>query len=65
MQMTSQEADQQAAATMQRLQFASTYAFGKLLTEQLVDDPATLPDVAKAIVRPSLVLAYAGSPYPG
>lgn len=55
----------EAAALMNRLNFASTYAFGKLLTELLVDDAASLPEVAKVIVRPSLVSNLAGAPYPG
>lgn len=55
----------EAAALMTRLNFASTYAFGKLLTELLVDDAASLPGVAKVIVRPSLVSSLAGGPYPG
>jgi hypothetical protein len=63
--MTPAAADKEAATIMTRLHFASTYAFAKLLTEQLVDDPDTLPGVAKAIVRPSLVLSYAAGPYPG
>lgn len=50
---------------MSRLGFISTYAFSKLLTEQLVDDPATLPGVCKSIVRPSLISSIAGAPYPG
>jgi hypothetical protein len=50
---------------MARLNFTSTYAFSKLLTEQLVDDADTLPGVAKAIVRPSLIASMAGAPYPG
>jgi len=56
----------EAAALMSRLNFASTYAFGKMLTEQLVDEADILPaGVAKAIVRPSLVYSMAGAPYPG
>jgi hypothetical protein len=37
----------------------------KLLTEQVVDDPTTLPGVAKVIVRPSLISSIANQPYPG
>lgn len=65
MSMASAEANNHVATHMDRLHFESTYAFGKLLTEQLVNDPATLPGVATAIVRPSLVYSYAGNPYPG
>lgn len=50
---------------MARLNFVSTYAFSKLLTEQVVDDPATLPGVAKVIIRPSLISPMANDPYPG
>jgi hypothetical protein len=50
---------------MSRLNFVSTYAFSKLLTEQLVDDSTTLPGVAKVIIRPSLISPMAGAPYPG
>jgi hypothetical protein len=56
----------EAAALMSRLNMSSTYAFGKLLTEQLVDAPGALPaHVSKAIVRPSLVNSMAGAPFPG
>lgn len=58
-------AEQEAAALMARINFTSTYAFGKLLTEQLLDDLNTLPGVGKAIVRPSLITNVAGAPYPG
>lgn len=50
---------------MGRLNFTSTYAFSKLLVEQMLDDPNCLPGVAKAIVRPSLITSVAGAPYPG
>lgn len=55
----------EVAGIMSRLNFTSTYAFSKLLTEQLVDDAATLPGVGKAIVRPSLIASMAAGPYPG
>lgn len=64
-QMTPEEADRQTALVMSRLHFSCTYAFSKILCEHLVDDPNSLPGVPKVIVRPSLVHAYAGSPYPG
>lgn len=63
--LSADEAAAEASALMARLNFVSTYAFGKLLTEQLVDDPASLPGVAKAIVRPSLVTTMAGGCCPG
>lgn len=60
------KANMEAAALMGRLNFASTYAFGKLLTERdLINDASSLPGVAKVIVRPSLVFDIAGDPYPG
>lgn len=65
MSMPADTADQEAAAIMSRLNFTSTYAFGKLLAEQMVDDPTVLPGVAKVIVRPSLITGVAGAPYPG
>jgi hypothetical protein len=65
LQLPAATAASEAAGIMGRLNFTSTYAFSKLLTEQLVDDPATLPGVAKAIVRPSLIASMAGGPYPG
>lgn len=58
-------AAEEVSHIMARLNFTSTYAFSKLLTEQLVNDAATLPGVAKAIVRPSLIASMAGAPYPG
>lgn len=65
LQLPAGTATSEAAGIMGRLNFTSTYAFSKLLTEQLVDDPATLPGVAKSIVRPSLIASMAGGPYPG
>jgi hypothetical protein len=62
---TSTIAAAEVTSIMERLNFTSTYAFSKLLTEQLIDDPATLPGVSKVIVRPSLIASMAGSPYPG
>lgn len=50
---------------MSRINFVSTYAFSKLLTEQLVDSPDTLPGVAKVIIRPSLISSIANGPYKG
>lgn len=55
----------EASALFKRLNFGSTYAFAKLLTELLVDDPNTLPGIGKAIVRPSLIHVMAGEPYVG
>lgn len=56
----------EASVIMSRLNMPSTYAFGKLLTEQLVDSASALPaHVSKAIVRPSLVHSMAGAPCPG
>lgn len=56
----------ETSALMKRLGMPSTYAFGKTLTEQLIDAPTALPaHVSKAIVRPSLVHCMAGAPCPG
>jgi hypothetical protein len=44
--------------------FASTYAFGKHLTELLVEQ-WPLPGVGRALVRPALVAHTAAGPYPG
>jgi hypothetical protein len=63
--MPGEAADKEVSKIMRRLNFTSTYAFSKLLTEQMVDDPAVLPGVAKAIVRPSLIASMAGAPFPG
>eukprot|EP00878_Enallax_costatus_P019662 GHUV01020746.1.p1 GENE.GHUV01020746.1~~GHUV01020746.1.p1 ORF type:complete len:334 (+),score=62.91 GHUV01020746.1:285-1286(+) len=54
-----------ASVLLQELKFTSTYAFGKNLTEQLVNDTFIRPGVVKAIVRPSLISAIAGAPHPG
>lgn len=58
-------AAKQTSKIMSHINFVSTYAFSKLLTEQLVDDPATLPGVSKVIVRPSLISPVAIEPYKG
>ena len=58
------EADQQAHRLMKRLNFTSSYAFGKYLAELLVEE-FPLPDqVGKVVVRPSLICSIAGAPYP-
>jgi hypothetical protein len=59
------QADKQVAQLMQCLNFNSTYAFGKYLTELLVDDTLVREGVANVIVRPSLISGLAGDPYPG
>jgi len=58
-------ANKHTAELMQRLNFTSTYAFGKHLSEQLVDSTIIKPGVSRAIVRPSLIAAVAQEPYPG
>lgn len=58
-------AAKEAALMLTRANFVSTYAFGKMLTEQMLDDQARLPGVSKVIVRPSLISSVAGLPYPG
>lgn len=61
------EANVQARRLMERLNFASTYAFGKHLTEQMVAGAggALRPGVGRAIVRPALIGGLAGAPAPG
>eukprot|EP00775_Hariotina_reticulata_P012461 gene12461-12596_t len=65
MEMDSITANATAQDIMKRQHFGSTYAFGKNLTEQLVQDTSIRPGVHKAIVRPSLISSMAGAPYPG
>lgn len=62
--MPAADADKHAADLMNGLNFTSTYAFGKLLTEQLVNE-VHLPGVSKVIVRPSLISSLSGEPYAG
>jgi nucleoside-diphosphate-sugar epimerase len=50
---------------MEKVNFTSTYAFGKNLTEQLVADTPLGSSVRKAIVRPGLIAGLMGDPYPG
>lgn len=63
--MQPDQANKVTAELMQSLNFTSTYAFGKHLTEQLVDSTCIRPGVGRAIVRPSLIASIAGAPYPG
>lgn len=63
--MDAASANQHTAELMQRLGFTSTYAFGKHLSEQLVDSTVIKPGVSRAIVRPSLIASIAQDPYPG
>jgi fatty acyl-CoA reductase len=63
--MEPDQANKHTLELMQRLDFTSTYAFGKHLTEQLVDATPIRPGVSRAIVRPSLIASIAGDPYPG
>ncbi len=60
-----EEADEQTQLVMQRLNFQSSYAFGKYLTELMVEEFLLPSRVSKAIVRPSLISSIAGAPYPG
>lgn len=59
------EAERQMAMVMQQLNFESTYAFGKYLTELLVEEYPLPSSVSKVMVRPSLISSVAGEPYPG
>lgn len=63
--MEPEQANKQTLELMDSLNFTSTYAFGKHLTEQLVDSTVIRPGVSRAIVRPSLIASIAGNPYPG
>jgi hypothetical protein len=63
--MSPEQANKQTAELMRSLNFTSTYAFGKHLTEQLVDGTVIRPGVSRAIVRPSLIASIAYDPYPG
>jgi hypothetical protein len=63
--MDSEQANKQTNELMRSLNFTSTYAFGKHLTEQLVDGTVIRPGVSRAIVRPSLIASIAYDPYPG
>jgi hypothetical protein len=63
--MDAATANRHTADLLHKLHFTSTYAFGKHLTEQLVDGTVIKPGVSRAIVRPSLIAAVAQDPYPG
>lgn len=63
--MDAASANQHTAELLQRLNFTSTSAFSKHLTEQLVDSTVIKAGVSRAIVRPSLTAAVAGDPWPG
>lgn len=60
-----EDADQLYSMVMQRLNFSSSYAFGKYLTELMVEEFPLPRCVSKAMVRPSLISSIAGAPYPG
>eukprot|EP00878_Enallax_costatus_P001418 GHUV01001568.1.p1 GENE.GHUV01001568.1~~GHUV01001568.1.p1 ORF type:complete len:569 (+),score=137.92 GHUV01001568.1:356-2062(+) len=60
-----EEADQDILLVMNRLNFASSYAFGKYLTELSVEEYPLPGRVSKVFVRPSLICSLAGAPYPG
>jgi fatty acyl-CoA reductase len=65
MAMSSEDANKAALELMAKHDFNSTYAFGKHLTERMVVDTQVRPGVQRAIVRPSLIAALLGDPYPG
>lgn len=58
-------ADMRANVFMRRWGFPNTYTLGKHLTEHLVAKYQARLGLPAAIVRPSLVSAVAGAPYPG
>lgn len=61
----SAEANQRAETYTQLWNFANTYALGKHMSEQLVARYQAQLQLPIAVVRPSLVSAIAGEPYPG
>lgn len=65
MAMSTEDANKTALDLMTKNNFNSTYAFGKHLTERMVVDTEVKPGVQRAMVRPSLIAALLGDPYPG
>ncbi|KIZ03988.1 hypothetical protein MNEG_3968 [Monoraphidium neglectum] len=65
MSLPSGDADMRANVYMKRWRFPNTYTLGKHLTEHLVAKYQSRLQLPVAIVRPSLVSAIAGAPYPG
>jgi hypothetical protein len=65
MSISSAEANQRAETYTQLWNFANTYALGKHMSEQLVARYQAQLQLPIAVVRPSLVSAIAGEPYPG
>ncbi|KAF8055926.1 fatty acyl-CoA reductase [Scenedesmus sp. PABB004] len=63
--MPSRDANRRAAALLERWAFPNTYTMGKHMSEQLVTRYQARLQLPVAIVRPSLVCALAGEPYPG
>ncbi len=63
--LSPEEAQQKTTALMAELNFGSTYAFGKWLTEAAFMADGVLPGVRRAVVRPSLISGIAGDPWPG
>uniref|UniRef100_A0A383VYV1 Fatty acyl-CoA reductase n=1 Tax=Tetradesmus obliquus TaxID=3088 RepID=A0A383VYV1_TETOB len=59
------DANSRAATLLQRWHFPNTYTLGKHMSEQLVARYQAEQQLPVAIVRPSLVSAIAGEPYPG
>ncbi|WIA40535.1 hypothetical protein OEZ86_013881 [Tetradesmus obliquus] len=59
------DANSRAATLLQRWHFPNTYTLGKHMSEQLVARYQAKQQLPVAIVRPSLVSAIAGEPYPG
>lgn len=65
MSLPASDADMRANVYMRRWRFPNTYTLGKHLTEHLVAKYQSRLQLPVAIVRPSLVSAMAGAPYPG
>eukprot|EP00878_Enallax_costatus_P011041 GHUV01011531.1.p1 GENE.GHUV01011531.1~~GHUV01011531.1.p1 ORF type:complete len:571 (+),score=148.68 GHUV01011531.1:338-2050(+) len=65
MSLPKRDANHRAEALMRMWKFPNTYTMGKHMSEQLVTRYQAKQQLPVAIVRPSLVSAIAGEPYPG
>ncbi|WIA40444.1 hypothetical protein OEZ86_013801 [Tetradesmus obliquus] len=63
--MPKRDANLRADILLRRWKFPNTYTMGKHMSEQLVTRYQAKQQLPVAIVRPSLVSAIAGEPYPG
>lgn len=65
MSLPQRDANNRAQVLMKMWKFPNTYTMGKHMSEQLVTRYQAKQQLPVAIVRPSLVSAIAGEPYPG